>query len=287
MSNTKANIMTEQITVGIVNTLKIDRESDHGLYLTDAIGESVLLPNLYVTDSMQPGDILDVFVYTDSEDRIVATTEMPLAKRDEFALMKVTDIAPFGAFVDWGLPKELLVPKKMQKNRLEIGKSYIIHVAYDPDTDRLVGDTRIGRYLSHDPKAMQDLEEVDMLIVARTPLGYKVIVENRYEGMLYHNEIFEKLTVGERRKGYLKKVREDGKLDLSLQPVGKAKEDASVQKVLEVLEREGPALPYTYKSDAEAIRERFGLSKKNFKRALTKLIDTGKIVLDETGIRIK
>ena len=279
--------MTENITVGIVNTLKIDRVSEYGLYLTDAIGESVLLPNLYVTDAMQPGDMLDVFIYTDSEDRIVATTQMPLAKRDEFALMKVTDIAPFGAFVDWGLPKELLVPLKMQKNRLEIGKSYIIHVTYDPDTDRLVGDTRIGRYLSHDTKAMQSLEEVEMLIVARTPLGYKVIVENRYEGMLYHNEIFEKLAVGDRKRGYLKKVREDGKLDLSLQPIGKAKEDASVQKVLEILEREGPSLPYTYKSDAEAIRTRFGLSKKNFKRALTALIDAGKIILDEEGIRLK
>ncbi len=279
--------MTEHISVGTLNTLKIDRESDYGLYLTDSVGESVLLPNAYVTDTMHPGETIEVFVYTDSEDRLVATTERPLAKRGEFALMKVTDRAPFGVFVDWGLPKELLVPNKMQKHPLQVGRSYIIYVAYDPDTDRVVGDTRIGRHLRNNPAEMRALWEVDMLMVARTPMGFKVIADNRYEGMLYHDEIFEKLRTGDRRRGYVKKVRDDGKLDLSLQPFGKAKEDAAVAKVRAALKAADGTLPFTYKSDAEAIRETFGVSKKAYKKALTHLIESGEITLTESGIETK
>ena len=279
--------MTEKIEVGFVNTLKIDRESEYGLFLTDAMGESVLLPNIYVTPEMKTGDSIDVFIYSDSEDRVVATTQRPLAKRGEFALMKVTDIAPFGAFVDWGLPKELLVPKKMQKHPLEVGKNYIIHVAYDLHTNRLVGDTRIGRYLHNNPKEMQRLRSVDMLIVARTPMGYKVIADNRYEGMLYHNEIFEKLQIGDRKKGYVKKIRDDGKLDLSLQPVGKAKEDLAVEKVRNALAEAGGKLPYTYKSDADAVQKIFGISKKAYKKALTLLIEADEITLHEDHISLK
>ena len=279
--------MTEKIEVGFVNTLTIDRESDYGLFLTDAIGESVLLPNIYVTPDMKIGNKIDVFIYTDSEDRVVATTKRPVAKRGEFALMKVTDTTPFGAFADWGLPKELLIPKKMQKYPLEAGKSYIIHVAYDLHTNRLIGDTRIGRYLYNNPKEMQRLRSVDMLIVARTPMGYKVIANNRYEGMLYHNEIFEKLQTGDRKKGYVKKIRDDGKLDLTLQPPGKAKEVLAVEKVRDALHKAGGKLPYTYKSDAEAIQKEFGISKKAYKKALTHLIDTDEITLHEIYITLK
>ncbi len=279
--------MTEAITVGIVNRLTIDRLSEYGLYLTDKRGESVLLPNLYVTSQMAPGETIEVFVYTDSEDRIVATTEMPLAMRGEFALMQVTDIAPFGAFVDWGLPKELLVPKKMQKNPLQIGRSYIIHVAYDTQTDRLVGDTRIGRYLQKAEKRLKRGTAMPLLIVARTPMGYKVIADNRYEGMLYHNEIFEPLEVGARKEGYLKKVRDDGKLDLSLQPTGKAKEASDTRKILDILQESGGTLPFTYKSDADAIAARFEMSKKRFKKALTTLIENGSIALHEDHITLQ
>jgi predicted RNA-binding protein (virulence factor B family) len=190
--------------------------------------------------------------------------------------------------VDWGLPKELLVPNKMQKHPLEVGKSYIIHVAYDQDTDRVVGDTRIGRYLRNNPKEMRALREVEMLIVARTPMGYKVIADNRYEGMLYHDEIFEKLKIGQKRKGYVKKVRDDGKLDLSLQPFGKAKEDAATQTIREALSRsENGKLPFTYKSDPDAIHKTFGISKKAFKKALTNLIEADEITLTEQGIEQK
>lgn len=280
-------MMTKQMQVGLVNRLQIRQESEYGLYLSDETGEEVLLPRRYVTEDMKIGDTLECFIYTDSEDRLVATTERPVAMRGAFALMEVTDIVSFGAFVDWGLPKELLVPNKMQKNRLEKGGRYIIRVAYDLKTDRLVGDTRIGRYLEPADQRLAQIGSVDMLIVARTPLGYKAIVNNQYEGMLYHTELFEPLHAGDQRTGYIKKVREDGKLDLSLQPIGEARQEAALTKVRHALENAKGSLPLTYKSDADAIRERLGISKKAFKKALTTLIDNDEIVLHADRITQK
>lgn len=280
-------MMTKQMQVGLVNRLQIRQESEYGLYLSDETGEEVLLPRRYVTEDMKIGDTLECFIYTDSEDRLVATTERPVAMRGAFALMEVTDIVSFGAFVDWGLPKELLVPNKMQKNRLEKGGRYIIRVAYDLKTDRLVGDTRIGRYLEPADQRLAQIGSVDMLIVARTPLGYKAIVNNQYEGMLYHTELFEPLHAGDRRTGYIKKVREDGKLDLSLQPIGEARQEAALTKVRDALENAKGSLPLTYKSDADAIREALGISKKAFKKALTTLIDNDEIVLHADRITQK
>ncbi len=279
--------MTEKLKIGETNTLRIDRDSDHGLFLMDEQENSVLLPNAYVNEDMQIGDNIEVFVYRDSQDREVATTLKPLAQVGEFALMKVTDIAPFGAFVDWGLPKELLVPKKMQKNPLEIGKSYIIFVTLDEQTNRVVGDTRIGRYLIHNPKQMRDLKEVDLLIIAKTPLGYKAIVDNKFEGMLYHNELYTKPNIGQSYKGYVKKVRDDGKFDLSLTPLGKAKNQQDTQKIIELLKANNNTLPFTYKSEANKITDMFGMSKKSFKKALTTLIEENKITLEENAITRK
>ena len=279
--------MTEKIKIGEINTLRIDRDSDHGLFLMDEEENSVLLPNAYVHEDMKIGDNIDVFVYKDSQDREIATTLRPIAKVNEFALMRVTDSAPFGAFVDWGLPKELLVPKKMQKNPLEIGKNYIIFVTLDEQTNRVVGDTRIGRYLNHDPKQMKELKEVDLLIIAKTPLGYKAIVNNRFEGMLYHNELYTKLNIGQTCKGYVKKVRDDGKFDLSLNPIGKAKHQQDTEKIIELLKTNNNTLPFTYKSEASQISEMFGMSKKSFKKALTTLIQEDKIVLNENSITVK
>jgi len=279
--------LTEKIKIGEINTLRIDRDSDHGLFLMDEEENSVLLPNAYVHEDMKIGDNIDVFVYKDSQDREIATTLRPIAKVNEFALMKVTDSAPFGAFVDWGLPKELLVPKKMQKNPLEIGKNYIIFVTLDEQTNRVVGDTRIGRYLNHDPKQMKELKEVDLLIIAKTPLGYKAIVNNRFEGMLYHNELYTKLNIGQTCKGYVKKVRDDGKFDLSLNPIGKAKHQQDTEKIIELLKTNNNTLPFTYKSEASQISEMFGMSKKSFKKALTTLIQEDKIILNENSITVK
>jgi len=278
--------LNEELKIGTINRLRIDRDSDHGLYLVTSDDlEDVLLPKAYVTDEMQLDDEIDVFIYTDSEDRIIATTKKPYAMLGEFGLFEVVDSAQFGVFVDWGLPKDLFVPKSVQKNPFEVGKKYILMVAYDKQTDRLFGDSRIGRYLSHDTKEMQDIKTADLLVVARTPLGWKVIVDSRFEGMLYHDEIFEDIHVGDRKYGYIKNLRDDGKFDISLQPIGKDKELVATEKIITLL-NDKKQMPYNYKSDAQDIKKIFGLSKKNFKKALTKLKDDGVIDIDETGIRL-
>ncbi len=278
--------MTENLKLGVFNKLKIESKSDYGLYLSDAKKNRVLLPNFYVQNSMSIGDLIDVFIYKDSEDRIVATTQKPYAMRGEFAYLQVTDITPFGAFVDWGLPKELLVPKKMQKNPLKISGKYIFYITYDALTDRLVADTRIGRYLKNDLSLMRNLKTVDILIIAKTPLGYKVIADNLFEGMIYHNEIYRDIKIGEKTKGFIKKIRKDAKADISLNPVKKEKEDFAKEQILSLLSQNDFSLPFTYKSDSNEIRRFFAISKKAYKKALTDLLNENKIRLTENSITL-
>ncbi len=278
--------MNEKLKLGQINKLKIDRTSEHGLYLvTDDDQEDVLLPGPYVTDEMLLGEEIDVFIYTDSEDRIVATTKTPKALLGEFELFKVVDVTPFGVFVDWGLPKDLFVPKSAQKHPLELGKSYILRVAYDEKSDRLFGDSKIGRYLEKDLKKLQDVKSVKLLIIAKTPLGYKVIVENLYEGMIFDNEIFESIKIGDKKTGYIKNIRDDAKLDISLQPIGEDKQIGQNEKIISLLNKT-PTLPYNYKSSSKDIADVFGMSKKSFKKALTTLKDEKIIQIDEKGIRL-
>ncbi len=279
--------MNEKLKLGSMNRLKIDRESDHGLYLVTNNGEEdVLLPGIYITKDMHLDDKIDVFIYTDSEDRIVATTKKPKAMLGEFGLFKVVDETPFGVFVDWGLPKDLFVPKSVQKTPYIVGRKYILRVAYDAKTDRLFGDSRIGRYLENDPKTMKDIKVADIFIIAKTPLGYKVIADNRYEGMIFKDEIFEDIKIGDYKKGYIKNVRDDGKFDISLQPIGKEKDELLSQKIIAILSTD-KHLPYNYKSNADEIKKVFGLSKKNFKKALTKLQNDDIITVDASGIKLK
>lgn len=279
--------MNERIELGKINTLKIDRITPPGAFLVSGDGEAVLLPNRYMTKSMKVGDELAVFVTTDSEDRTVALGERPAAMVDEFGFFEVVAAESFGAFVDWGLPKDLFVPRRNQKTPFKVGDKRIIRVIYDGETDRLIGDERIVRYLSKDTAALRPKEEVELLVLARTPMGYKVIVNSAYEGMIYQNEIFEPVQVGDLRKGYVKLIREDGKLDISLRAMGEKRKDEASEKVLSVLTKNGGKMPFTYKSDAEDIKKVFGLSKKSYKAALTLLIDSGKITLTDKGIEAK
>jgi predicted RNA-binding protein (virulence factor B family) len=291
-------MLNETIKLGVINTLKIERDTDHGFFLVPSTTKEeikersedeayeVLLPNIYCTDEMQIGDAIDVFIYTDSEDRLVATTDKPLAYKDEFAFVKVVDVAPFGAFVDINLPKDLLVPKFKQKKPFHVGDNRIIRIVEDERTGRLIGDEKIKNHLSDQTKHFKRNDEVNILVYSRTDLGFKVIVDNKYDGLLYHNEVFTKLFTGNKKKAYIKTVRKDGKLDISLQPIGQKKKGATNNMVLELLEKEGGFLPFNYKSDAEAISETFGMSKKNFKKTLTGLLDENKISLDESGIKL-
>ena len=276
--------MNETLRIGEINTLIIDRDTTPGLFLRSLDESNVLLPNQYVTDTMHIGDTIDVFVYTDSEDRPVASTVMPKAMVNQLAFVEVVDTTAIGAFVNWGLPKDLFVPRVMQKAPFKVGEKRIVRVVLDEQTNRLIGTEKITKALQDAPKEFYPNTPVKFMIIAKTPMGYKAIVDNKYEGMLYKNEIFESLRSGQIKNGFVKIRREDGKLDLSLQKTGKAKADDSSKKILEMLIDNGGMLPYNYKSDADQIQKMFGLSKKNFKLALTKLRDTKKIIIKENGI---
>jgi predicted RNA-binding protein (virulence factor B family) len=276
----------QHIKIGELNRLKVERDTDYGLYLAAQDLEEVLLPNVYVMEDEMPLDaLIDVFIYTDSEDRPVATTKMPYAKLGEYGYFTVVDYKSYGAFVNWGLPKDLFVPLSQQKEYFNIGKKYILRICLDEQTGRLYGTQKIGKYFNRTMKGLHQNKELEVLVMAKTPLGYKVIADNQYEGMLFDNEIFEAIQVGDRKKAYIKTVRKDGKLDMSLQPIGKkAKVDEGEQKVLDQLEAHSDKLPFTYKSDAEEIKKLFGMSKKNFKRTLTALLEQNKIKLTDEGI---
>lgn len=276
--------MNETLKIGEINILIIDRVTTPGLFLRALDESDILLPNQYVTDSMHVGDTIDVFVYTDSEDRPVATTVKPKAMLNEIALVEVVDTSPIGAFVNWGLPKDLFIPKALQKRPFTVGEKRFIRVILDEKTNRLVGTEKISSALIEAPKTFYPNTPVSFMIIAKTPLGYKAIVNHLYEGMIYTNEIFEAVRVGEIKNGFIKQRREDGKLDLSLQMVGKAKAGQAAAKIYELLQNNGGMLPYNYKSDAELIQSAFGLSKKNFKAALTELSEQGKITIKENGI---
>ena len=274
------------INIGEINTLEVMRDTDYGYFLEAKDGSEILLPNIYVMeDEMPMGSLIDVFVYTDSEDRPVATTKMPYAKLGEYGYFTVVDYKSYGAFVNWGLPKDLFVPLSQQKEYFNIGKKYLLRVCLDEQTGRLFGTQKIGKYFNREMKGLHQNKVLDAIILAKTPLGYKVVADNQYEGMLFSNEIFEELRIGDRKKVYIKSVRKDGKLDLSLQPIGKqAKISEAEASILQLLKEADGTLPFTYKSDAEAIKKVFGLSKKNFKRTLTALIESKKIELLDDAI---
>lgn len=276
--------MNETLKIGEINALVIDRTTPPGLFLKAHDGNDVLLPNQYVTESMRVGDTLDVFLYTDSEDRPVATTLEPKAKLGEIAFVEVVDTAPIGAFVNWGLPKDLFVPKALQKKPFRVGEKRFVRVILDEQTARLVGTEKIGGDLRAPPKKFQPNTPATFVVIARTPMGYKVIMDHHYEGMIYHNEIFEPVRVGEIKHGYIKQRRSDGKLDLTLQMTGKAKSEGGAEKILEMLQRNNGMLPFNTKSDPDSIQQTFHMSKKNFKAVLNQLAEEGKITIKENGI---
>lgn len=274
--------MDKTIQVGKLNNLKINRVSEPGIYLISEDETEVLLPNAYVNKEMQIGQDLEVFIYTDSEDRLVATTLKPYLYLNEFAYLEIVDMAKFGAFVDIGLPKDILVPKNRQRSSFHTGSMKVLQLQLDDKTNRLLASEKFE--LVKVGKDFSKNDEVEILVYSKTPLGFKVIVNNIYEGLIYHNEVFTKVNIGDRKKAYIKVVRPDGKLDISLQKIGlKEKNDT----VLDILIKNGGKLEFTYKSSAEDINEVFGISKKSFKATLTKLLNEDKIILDEDSIRVK
>ena len=269
----------DKIKQGVVNTLKVNRVSEPGIYLISGDETEVLLPNAYVKKDMAIDSLLDVFIYTDSEDRLVATTLKPYLYLNEFAYLKIVDSAKFGYFVDIGLPKDLLVPKNRQKGTYNIGSYKVLQMQFDERTSRLIASEKY--ILEEEPKNLKQGDEVEIILYSKTPLGFKVIVNNLFEGMIFHSEIFENLKIGDKKRAYIKNLREDKKLDISLQKIG---EKVDSNKVLEILKANGGVLNFTYKSDAEDIKNMFAMSKKAFKATLTKLIDEKKINLENDRI---
>ncbi len=279
--------MNKTLQIGKINTLKVARSSDYGLFLEAKDGSEVLLPNAYVKpDEMDIGELVDVFLYTDSEDRPVATTERPKAILGEYGYFRVVSYKQYGAFVDWGLPKDLFVPLSEQKEYFHVDDWFVLRVCLDEQTGRLYGTQKIGKWLSIDTRGLFPNQEVYMFVIAKTPLGYKVVVNNLFEGMLFDNEIFEPIAIGDKKYGIIKTVRKDGKLDCLLKSAKLNQDDASL-KVLDILKKHNGLIECTYKSDASVIADIFGMSKKNFKRTLTQLIENGSIALGDNKITIK
>lgn len=269
--------------VGEINTLRILRFTSVGAYLGDEKDNDILLPNKYLTDDMMLDDDVDVFVYRDSEDRLVATTEKPLVNLNEFALLSITDVNFIGAFADWGLEKELMIPFKEQNVKLSIDGKYIVTLQRDDATDRLFGSTKVNRYLINCEDETEINKAQQILITESTDLGVKCIVSNKYIGLIYHSDFNDTFKRGNVVEGYIYNIRKDGKVDVRLGKPGYLRIDENTEKLSTILQRLGK-LSITDKSSPELIQETVGMSKKVFKQAVGKLYKQRLIALNEDGI---
>ena len=273
--------------LGKRNLLTIVREGPPGYFLDDGEGGEILLPGKYIPAGSKPGETIEVFIYRDSEDRLVATTETPLAMVGDFAALKIVDISPgIGAFLDWGLEKDLLLPRREQGGFRNVGETVVVHVFLDEKSDRIVASTRLQRWLSKAPPAYAKDHPVALLVAGRTPLGYKAVVENLYQGLLYGSELSSPLETGSRLDGFVKAVRPDGKLDLSIDRSGFARVGPITDQILEALKAAGGHLPYNDSSPPDAIRSAFGISKKAFKQAVGTLYRKRLIEIVGEGISL-
>ena len=275
------------VNIGKINHLNIVKEVDFGMYLDggEDFGE-ILLPLRYITPACIVGESVDVFIYLDSEDRIIATTDFPLAMVGEIALLTVVDTAPMGAFVDWGLAKDLLVPFAEQKADLIKGNKVIVKVLMDDMTERIIGSSKLDKYLDQIPPTFETDQEVALMIYSKTDLGYKVIINNEFWGLLYENEVFKPIQRGDFITGYIKQVREDDKIDVYLQKAGYWNFDSVTQSVLDKLKSQAGYMEVTDKSSPDTIKHIFGISKKSFKKAIGSLYKEKVIVIEDKGIRL-
>ena len=273
--------------LGRINTLTVTRSTLNGLYLDGGPLGEMLLPTRYVPRGLGVGDSIEVFVYRDSEDRLVATTERPKACVGEFACMRVKDVHPrSGAFLDWGLPKDLMLPFREQKPKVAVGEDVVVAVVLDDDGSRIIATTFLSKRLSREHPPYGPGDAVDLLVCAETDLGYNAIVDGRFRGLLYRTNLAGPLRVGARMGGFVKLVREDGKIDLSLDQAGYARVAPLSERILEELARVGGRLNFDDSSDPEAIRSRFGVSKKAFKQALGALYRARRIEFTSPGIQL-
>lgn len=274
------------IELGKFNQLEVDKQVDFGMYLDGGEEGEILLPTRYVPEDCKVGDWLNVFLYLDNEERLIATTLTPLVQVGEFACLEVSWVNQFGAFLNWGLMKDLFVPFSEQKMKMQVGNKYVIHAYIDDESFRIVASAKVDRYLSKEKAPYQPGEEVNILIWQKTDLGFKAIIENMYSGLLYDSEIFQTLHTGDTLKAYIKQVREDGKIDLILQKPGFEKVDDFSKTLYHYIADHGGRIGLNDKSPAEEIYDVFGVSKKTFKKAVGDLYKKRLILLHEDGIEL-
>lgn len=256
------------VELGKYNRLQVVKEVDFGLYLDGGDEGEILLPARYVPQNCHVGDVIEVFIYLDSEERLVATTLKPLVVVGEFACLEVSWVNQYGAFLNWGLMKDLFVPFSEQRVKMQVGRRYVVHAHLDEESYRIVASAKVERYLSSEFPDYAPGQEVDIMIWQKSDLGYKAIIENRHGGLLYDSEIFQPLHVGMRLKAYVKQVRDDGKIDLALQMPGREMVEEFSETLLVYIRRHGGHISLTDKSPAEEIYDAFGVSKKTFKKAV-------------------
>jgi uncharacterized protein len=274
------------LEIGKYNTLKVLREVDFGYYLEGYEWGDILMPKRYATYEIQIGDEVDVMVYLDGEERLIATTEKPYAQVGEVAFLEVKDVNQFGAFLDWGLKKELFVPFAEQKLKMEVGRRYLVFIFLDEKTERVMASAKLNKFIDQAPPLVKPGQKLLGHVWSKTDFAYKVIIDSSHVGVLYTNEVFKPLQIGQRIDVYIKKVRDDLKIDLSLTPITIERFDEFSETILQKLEKFNGFIKISDNSPPEKIYEVFGMSKKNFKKALGKLYKERKIMLHEDGIQV-
>lgn len=274
------------INIGEYNTLKAIRTADQGVYLGHTEEETVLLPNRYVPKDLAIGDEIKVFVYGDNYNRPIATTLQPLITLNQFAVLKVKSVEKFGAFMDWGIAKDLLVPFNNQYKKLEVGKSYMIHLYLDEVSERLVGSAKIPSFLMTDIITVKVGDEVDLMVYEKSELGINVIVNNIHRGLVFWDELFQEVHIGDTMKGYVSKIRSDNKIDISLNKFGYQKVEPNAERILAYIKQHNGEIPFTDKSDPDEIYKTFKMSKKVFKKALGALYKQRLITIEKNSVKL-
>ncbi len=278
---------TRMLKAGRTQTLTVARISDHGLYLADEEQNEVLLPNRYTSLTDKVGDRKEVFVYHDSENRLVATTETPLLRVGEAGYLRVVDKTTHGAFLDWGLHgKDLFLPNRNQQGGIYAGHSYVVYLYEDNVTGRCVASGKLKSFIDNEIITVAPRQEVDLLVASESPIGYRVIIDNRHWGMLYRNQLFRRVAVGDRMRGYVSRITEDHRIDVSLQQQGYAQVKDSAEVLLQLLHDNGGRLPIGDESDPAEVTRLTEMSKKGFKRALGVLLKQSAVETDGTSIRL-
>ena len=275
-----------KIKLGDYNRLTIVKEVDFGMYLDGGDEGEILLPKRYVPENCKPGDELEVFLYLDQDERLIATTQQPLAKVGEFACLEVAWVNQYGAFLNWGLMKDLFCPFHEQKQRMEIGNRYVVAVFIDEESYRIAASAKVEHFFATDFPPYQPGEKVDLLVWQTTDLGFKVIIDNAYPGLVYRSQVFKSIRIGDCLQGYIMGVRPDGKIDVSLQPHGRQQTTDFAETLLQYLKDHDGFCELGDKSDAQDIKHRFEVSKKVYKKAIGDLYRRRLITLEDAGIRL-